>query len=120
MVSNSLARFRLKKADVARLSVKVKICIVSIVPLTDGNTKESINLRVYNSDFTTTNAEMLKMVEKADLEGHGFQKEETRTMLSTGKATNHSAYMTTLYYYKVVDCLQVIQVLKEVEKLLPG
>lgn len=85
---------------------------------TDGNTKESINLRVYNSDFTATNAEMLKMLEKADLEGHGFEKEETRTLLST--TTNSSAYMTTLYYYKVVDCSQVIQVVMEVEKLLPG
>lgn len=86
--------------------------------ITDGKIKESINLRIYDTDFTFTNAEMLKMLEKADLESHGFKKEETRTMLST--STNSSAYVKTLYYYKVVDCSQVKQVVLEVEKLLPG
>lgn len=62
------------------------------------------------------------MLVKADLEGHGFEKEETRTMLSTGKATNQSAYTTTLYYYKVVDCSRsrVMRIIMQVEKLLPG
>ena len=86
--------------------------------ITDGSTKESINLRIYNADFTTSNAEMLKMLEEADFEVHGFQKEETRTMLS--KTTNNSAYITNLYYYKVVNCSQVKQVMLEVEILLPG
>ena len=63
------------------------------------------------------------MLKKADFEGHGFKKEESRTLLSAGKfPANSSAYMTNIFYYKEVDCLQVqvMQVLMEAEKLLPG
>lgn len=65
---------------------------------------------------------MLNKLEIADLEGHGFQKEEIRAMVSTGKASNYSAYTTTLYYYKAVHCsqVQVMKVVLEIEKLLPG
>lgn len=57
------------------------------------------------------------------IKGHGFQKEEIRAMVSTGKASNYSAYTTTLYFYKVVHCLQVQvmnKVVMEIETLLPG
>lgn len=70
--------------------------------LTGGSTKGSVK-----------NAEILKMLEKADLKGHGFQKEVSRGVLSTGT-------VTTLFYYKVVDCSRVMQVMIEVQKLLPG
>lgn len=58
------------------------------------------------------------MLRKADFEGHGFQKEESRTLLSA----NTSAYMTNIFYYKEVNCsqAQVMQVLTEADKLLPG
>ena len=79
-----------------------------------------MTLKFYNSNATTTNAEMLKMLKKADLEGHGFQKELIRTKLSAGNATNHTIYKRTLHYFKVVDCSNVMQVVLEIEKLLPG
>ena len=60
------------------------------------------------------------MLKKADLEGHGFQKEVIRTIISASNATNHPIYKTTLHYYKVVDCSKVMQVVLEIEKLLPG
>ena len=63
------------------------------------------------------------MLQKADFEGHGFQKEESRTLLSAGKfPANSPAYMTNIFYYKEVNCsqAQVMQVLMEAEKLLPG
>ena len=62
------------------------------------------------------------MLQKADFERHGFQKEESRTLLSAGKfPANSSAYMTNIYY-KEVNCsqAQMMQVLMEAEKLLPG
>lgn len=63
------------------------------------------------------------MLQKADFERHGFQKEESRTLLLAGKfPANSSAYMTNIFYYKEVNCsqAQVMQVLMEAEKLLPG
>ena len=63
------------------------------------------------------------MLQRADFEGHGFPKEESRTLLSAGKfPANSSAYMTNILYNKGVNCsqAQVMQVLMEGEKLLPG
>lgn len=62
------------------------------------------------------------MLQKADFEGHGFNKEESRTVLSTGELlANSSAYMTNLFYQRKVNCTrsQVMQVLLEEGKLLP-
>ena len=63
------------------------------------------------------------MLQKADFQRHGFQKEESRNLLSAGKfPANSSAYLTNIFYYKEVNCsqAQVMQVLMEAEKLLPG
>ena len=63
------------------------------------------------------------MLQKADFESHGFQKEESRSLLSAGKfPSNSPAYMTNIFYYKEVNCSQsqVMKVLTEAEKLLPG
>lgn len=62
------------------------------------------------------------MLQKADLEGHGFLKEETSAVISTGQANNESVYTVTLYYYKVVNCSQeqIMKVVMEVEQRLPG
>lgn len=88
--------------------------------LSDGETRESMTLKFYNSDFTTTNAKLVEMLRKANLEDHGFQRDEFRTMLSAGNATGHSIYKMTLYYYKMVDCSKVMQVVLEIDKLFPG
>lgn len=61
----------------------------------------------------------MKMLKEADLEGRGFQKEESRIMLSPNKA-NSSVLVTSLYYYKVVDCSNVIQIILELDGLFPG
>ena len=63
------------------------------------------------------------MLQRADFEGHGFQKEESHTLLSAGKfPANSSAYMTNIFYYKEVNCsqAQVMQVFMEAKELLPG
>ena len=61
----------------------------------------------------------MKMLKSVDLEGRGFQKEEFRKMLSTGN-TNSSAYTTTLYYFKMVKCSGVMQIVTKLDKLFPG
>ncbi|KAJ7385227.1 hypothetical protein OS493_016294 [Desmophyllum pertusum] len=81
-------------------------------------TKESITLRVANYAKYMI-AQMTKILKNANLTENGFQKEETRIMPSTDNATSHSAAYKTIYYYKVVDCSRVMQVMKELDKLLP-
>ena len=91
---------------------------------TDRYLKESITLRVrYSDNVRLTEQKAQQMLQKADFEGHGFNKEESRTVLSTGELlTNSSAYMTNLFYQRKVNCTrsQVMQVLLEEGKLLPG
>ena len=87
--------------------------------------EDSITLRARNpGSLTLTRDQVRQMLQKADFEGHGFQKEESRTLLdSAGKfPANSSVYMTNIFYYKKVNCSQsqVMQVFKEAEKLLPG
>ena len=93
-------------------------------PISAGQTEleDSITLRAKNPGTTTlTNDQVQQMLQKADFEGHGFQKEELHILLSAGKfPANPSAYMTNIFYYKKVDCSQAKQVLMEAEKILPG
>ena len=81
--------------------------------------EDSITLRARNpGTLTLTNDQARQMLQKADFEGHGFQKKESRSLLSNGSAV----YMTNIFYYKEVNCSQsqVMQVLTEAERLLPG
>ena len=93
-------------------------------PISAGHTElgDSITLSVRNpGTITLTNDQVPQILQKADFEGHGFQKEESRTLLSAGKfPANSSAYMTNIFYYKEVACSQAKQVLMEVGKILPG
>ena len=84
--------------------------------------EDSITLRARNpGTISLINDQVPQMLQKADFEGHGFQKEESRTLLSAGKfLANSSAYVTNIFYYKEVDCSQAMQVLIEAEKILPG
>lgn len=87
--------------------------------------EDSITLRARNPGISTlTNDLVRQMLQKADFEGHGFQKEESRSLLSAGKfpANSSAQFMTNIFYYKEVNCSQsqVMQVLTEAEKLLPG
>lgn len=92
------------------------------ITLSGGRAEETITMRIKNPDFVTTKIQMMMMLQKADLEQHGFLKEETSAVISTGKATNYSAYTVTLYYYKMVNCSQeqIMEVVMEVEERLPG
>lgn len=66
---------------------------------------------------------MRQVLGEADFEGHGFKKEESRSLVSEGRlAANSLAYMTNRFYHREVNCSRsrVMQVLQEEGKLLPG
>ena len=93
--------------------------IFNLISAGETEFEDSITLKAGNPGITTlTNDQARQMLQKADFEGHGFQKEESRSLLSA----NSSAYMTNVFYYKKVSCSQsqVMKVLTEAEKLLPG
>lgn len=85
----------------------------------DQRYNETITLRILNPTYSTNEIDLMKMLKSVDLEGRGFQKEEFRKMLSTGN-TNSSAYTTTLYYFKMVKCSGVMQIVTKLDKLFPG
>lgn len=72
--------------------------------------EDSITLRARNPGISTlTNDQVRQMLQKADFEGHGFQKEESRSLLSAlgenFRPCNSSAqFMTNIFYYKEVNC----------------
>ena len=81
--------------------------------------KDSLTLRVFNKDLSISDAEMQRILKNANLESHGYLREVTTTeKLTPGSTTpNH---VKTLFYYKVVRCDKVMEVEKELNKLLNG
>ncbi|XP_031556065.1 uncharacterized protein LOC116292849 [Actinia tenebrosa] len=103
----------------------MKILIVLALPLlvvwssAGTDVTDSLTLRVFNKDLSLSDEEMHKIVKKADLEGHGYLKEVTTTV-KRRPGSSAPDYVKTYYYYKVVACDKVMEVEKELDKLLNG
>lgn len=59
------------------------------------------------------------MLARANLEGHGYHKEET-IKLTDDKTSGKQEYTKTVFYYKVVNCSQAQQIIQELKDLLPS
>ena len=66
-----------------------------------------------------SSAKMHAVLEKVDLESHGFEK-EVITKLVRHPTTKKAEYTKTYYYYKTVTCDKVLEVEQELDKLLGG
>lgn len=80
--------------------------------------KDSVTISVDDADFSPSKTEMKNMLAKADLKGHGYQKEET--IKKTKDSSGREIYRKALYYFKVVKCSQAGQIIQELKDLLPG
>ena len=49
---------------------------------TDATSQEKLILKVYNPDFRTSDEEMMARLKEADLESHGYKKEQTTKLVS--------------------------------------
>ena len=76
-------------------------------------------LKVYNPDFRTSDEEMMARLKEADLESHGYKKEQT-TKLVSEPGSAQPVYGKKFFFYKIVDCSRLREIIRELETLMPG
>ena len=57
------------------------------------------------------------MLKKADLESHGYTKELTTKLVSDSGSDKPSDYQKAYFYYKIVDCSRLQEIIQELETL---
>lgn len=85
----------------------------------DAITEESLELKMFNHDFEPSYSQMTEMLKKADLEGHGYEK-EVISNLKQIPGSEQRRYERTHLYYKIVSCSQLQEIYQEIYRLLPG
>ena len=91
---------------------------LSPFPFVEAGVEDSITISVDDTDFSASKTELKNMLDKADLEGHGYEKEEVDKLTtdSSGRKFNSKA----LFYFKAVRCSEATQTIQELKNLLPG
>ena len=85
----------------------------------DANTEETMELKMFDHDFRPSHSQMTEMLQKADLEGHGYEKEVTLRLVQE-PGSDKPRYDRSHLYYKIVICPQVQEIYQEIYILLPG
>ena len=75
-------------------------------------------LKVYNPDYQPSDKELLAALKEADLEGHGYKKEETVKLVSE-PGSDKPVYEKKYYFYKIVDCSRLQEIIEELATLMP-
>ena len=86
---------------------------------TDATSQETLILKVYDPDSHTSDEEMMARLKEADLESHGYKKEQT-TKLVSEPGSAQPVYEKKFLFYKIVDCSRVREIIRELETLIPG
>lgn len=78
-------------------------------------------MRIYDRDPQVSDTQLRMMLDKVVLKEHGFKLEVTSKLLSEpGSGSDVPVFQKTFFYFKTVDCSQVLEVNKEVDSLIPG
>lgn len=80
--------------------------------------EDSVSISVDDTDFSASKTEMKNMLDKADLERHGYEKEEVTKL--TKDSSGRKFYSKALFYFKAVKCSQAEETILELKDLLPG
>ena len=86
---------------------------------TDATSQEKLILKVYNPDYHASDEEMMARLKEADLESHGYKKEQT-TKLVSEPGSAQPVDEKKFFFYKTVDCSRVREIIRELETLMPG
>ncbi|XP_068752284.1 uncharacterized protein [Montipora capricornis] len=79
--------------------------------------EDLISISADDTDFSPSEAKMKSMLAAADLESHGFEKEE---ITSKRKDKNGGeVFSKALFYFKIVPCSQASNTTQELKNLLP-
>lgn len=86
---------------------------------TDAKAEESLQLKVFNPDYKTSNKHMRALLKKADLESHGYKKELVTKVVSEN-GSDKQLFEKSFFYYKIVNCTRLKETPQELETLLQG
>ena len=103
----------------SRLSLMI-LAFLFFFFLTEAKVEESLQLKVFDANYRTSNEQMQKLLDKAALETHGYKKElVTRAVSENG--SDKQLFEKSRFYYKIVDCRTGLkEVNQELETLLAG
>ena len=76
-------------------------------------------MKIFDSDYRPSKDQMLALLKKADLVGHGYNKDIT-TNLANVAGSDRRILRTTHFYYKAVKCSRIREVVQELQNLIPG
>ena len=62
---------------------------------------------------------MLELLEKADLESHGYKKELVTKVVSED-GSDKQVFEKSIFYYKIVECTRLKEISQELQTLLQG
>ena len=85
----------------------------------DATSQESLTLKMFSPDDRPSDEQLKAMLEKADLESHGYKKELT-TKLVSDSVSDKADYEKAYLYYKIVNCSRLQEINQELETLMPG
>lgn len=86
---------------------------------TGANTRESLTLKVFDSNFRMKDNQLMTLLKRADLESHGYKKEITTEMVKEPGIAK-PLYRKTHFYFKIVHCSRLQEITHELQTLLPG
>ena len=81
--------------------------------------RESLVLRIFNSNLHSPDNKLKDLLKKADLESHGYTKEFTTSLVSES-GSDKPVYRKQYLYYKIVDCSRAREIVQELQTLIPG
>ncbi|XP_068694887.1 uncharacterized protein [Montipora foliosa] len=103
------------------ISSTISVIFLEVAALStpaEARSDESLVLRVFNPDHRPSDTKMRAMLKKADLEGHGYSREFTTSLISSENTTNPT-YEKRYFNYKTVPCSRAQEVVQQLETLLP-
>lgn len=86
----------------------------------DASSQETLVMRISNphSEQPVDDAEVMYVLQSADLERYGYKKEVT-TKLVNEPGYKKPIYGKAHFYYKVVDCSRMQEIIQELQTLMP-
>ena len=89
-----------------------------IIFFLEARVEDFISISADDTDFSPSKTKMKSMLAAADLESHGFEKEEI-----TSKRIDKNdgeVFSKAVFYFKIVPCSQASNTTQELKNLLPG
>ncbi|KAM7441384.1 hypothetical protein ABFA07_009561 [Porites harrisoni] len=100
--------------------IAVILALFLFSTVVEADTEEDLELLIFDRNTSTklSKSDVLKVLKKANLTGHGFKKEVSyQTVKSDGRSTY---FKESYFYYKLENCSRIPEIEEELEKLIPG